>query len=235
MLQRTVTVASTDAQLTTTQAVKDLLGVTGTSIDSAIDRLITQASRWAESYLAKGPLTVQSYREAVPGYGSRRLVLSARPIRAVISLWDSTDTGSATTYLSSEFSVDEDAGFIERDGGFAWDVDAVPQPFAVPLASAPRPGEEEPGWLADYVAGWTIDGVSTDSPNWSTEKGTTSTGRTLPEDIEEAVQLRVIERAEGRYGVKSRAVGDLRIAYGSGEESLSAAARELLDAYRSFA
>ena len=226
---------STDRQLTTTEAVKRALGTTGlTSDDAQISDLITQASRWAETYIGQGPLTVQSYRETLSGFGGRRMTLSRRPVRALPSLWSATDTGAATTILSSEFKVDHAAGLIERDAGFAWDAPAVPKPFAIPLDPAFWPGEEMARWLSDYKAGWTYVGISTDSENYSTVHGTTSTGRTVPEDIEQAVILRTVSIYGGEAGVVERRVGDLQIKYAIASDGTPFdPAKALLDAYRS--
>ena len=225
---------SSDRQLTTTSAVKDMLGITSTSDDSLIDALITQASQWAENYIGQGPLTVQSYRETLSGFGGRRMMLSRRPVRALPSLWSATDTGAATTILSSEFKVDHAAGLVERDAGFAWDAPAVPKPFAIPLDPAFWPGEEMARWLSDYKAGWTYAGISTGSDNYSTVHGTTSTGRTLPEDIEEAVIHRTASVYGGEAGVEMRKVGDLQIKYATGSDGMPFdPAAALLDTYRS--
>ena len=207
-----VVTKSTDVQLTTTAAVKDLIGATGSSDDTLIDSLITRASRWAETFVGR-PLTAQAYRETLSGFGSRRLSLSCRPVRAVTGFWGATDTGTATTMLTSEYKVDHDAGFFERNAGWAWDAPGIPRPFSIPLAPAYWPGEERAPWLADYVAGFTYDGIDTGSALYSTVHGSTSTGRTLPEDIEEAVRYRVAAMYEGNEGVVERSVGDLRVKY----------------------
>jgi len=232
----TLTTSSTDAQFTTTAAVKTLLGITDTADDALLDSYITQASRWAENYIGHGPLSAQSYRETAAGFGGRNLQLSHRPVRAITGFWDATDTGTATTMLTTEYRLDADVGMLSRDAGWAWDAPGVPRPFALPLAAAYWAGEEAEPWMVDYVAGWTYSGLSTASDNWSTVQGTTSTGRTVPEDIELAVQLRVLALQSGDLGVVERSVGDLRVKYQSGDEgSRMDPAEELLAPYRSFA
>ncbi len=233
----TVVTSSTDEQLASTDAVRKLVGLTTdeTSDDARISTLISQASRWAETYIGR-PLSAASYRVALSGYGSRRMLLGRYPVRAVSSLWNATDTGSATTILSSGFKVDREAGTIERDAGFAWDASGVPRPFAFPLAGSAWPGEERAPWLADFVAGYTYAGIDTGSDNYSTAGpgGTTSTGRTLPEDIEDAVARRAADIYDGNVGVIEERVGDLGVKYATvGGQPIDQAA-QLLDAYRTY-
>ena len=232
----TVTTASTDPQLTSTAAVRELLGLTTdeTSDDGLINTLITRASKWAETYVGY-PLSAASYRETLSGYGGRRMSVSHSPVRSVTGFWDTTSTESATTMLSSEYKVDLERGFFERDAGWSWDAPAVPQPFAIPLATGIWPGEERAPWLADYVAGYTLDGLSTDSDNYSTAGpgGTTSTGRTLPADIEDAVAQRAADLYNGDLGVIEEKVGDLMVKHALAGGKPVDPSKELLDAYRS--
>lgn len=224
-----VTVATSDAQLTTTESVKQLLGTTSTQDDAKIDALITAASRWAETVVGY-PLSAQRYLQLVPGYGSRRLMLSRMPVRAVVNgPFTATDTGSATEVESSEFRVDNVAAMLDRDAGWDWTAPLTPHPFSFGLTRTPWPGQERPSWMADYVAGYTFGGISTASDLWSTRSGTTSTGRTLPQDIERAVALKVVALYEGTEGVAEKSVGDLRIRYGSyGSKSILSDPSQLL-------
>ena len=215
--------ASTDRDLTSTSALKAMvLGATATSTvqDSYLSDLIRRASGQAESYIGQAPLSVQSYRETVAGFGRRRLMLSRTPVRAIEAIYSGTDTGTATQLETSEFIVENaDAGLIARDAGFAWD---APLQWrgggswggdAVPLDPAPMPGQEYRPWLVDYVAGWTYGGLSTSSDNWSTEAGTTDTGRTLPEDLELGVLFRAKAMRDGRDGIAAEKVGDIAVTY----------------------
>jgi hypothetical protein len=228
-------VASTDVYLTSTQALKDLLGITTTSEDRRLSQAILAASRWAENYVGR-PLTVASYQETVPSFETRHLMLSRMPVRAVPRVFDSSSTEDGSQVYSSDFRVESrDGGLLSRDEGWAWTA-----PVQSELSVRPLPGQEERPWLVDYVAGYTYDGLSTDSPHWSTEQGTTSTGRTLPEDIEEAVLMRASEIFENPGGgVEKEKLGDIEVAYGSrgmdraGNPVLTPA-EELLSAYRSW-
>lgn len=209
--------SSTDDVFTTTAYVKALLGTTATSDDATISSLIRAASRWAENYVGY-PLSVQSYSETVPGRGRRRLLLERTPLRAVARVYEGTDTGTAEQLDSSDFVIDSaEAGFLARDRGFGWTAPLMGRMFesAIPMSLTPLAGQETRPWLVDYVAGYTYGGIDTGSTMWSTEKGTTSTGRTLPEDIEHAVALKAIAYYEGDDEVVSEQLGDLRVQYRS--------------------
>lgn len=206
----TITATSTDDVYTTTAYVKGLMGVTGTSDDATLSAVIRAASRWADSYVGY-PLYAQKYRETVPGYGVRKLMLNRTPLRAVPALYLGTDTDDNDAFLASEFRVENrEAAFLSRDEGFDWTV-----PVQQELVSRPRPGEEYRPWMIDYVAGYTYGGLTTDSSLYSTAHGTTSTGRTLPEDIEHAVALRAHSMYRGQDGVagdiKSASVGGIKV------------------------
>lgn len=203
-----VVTASTDTQLTTTAAVKLVLGATATSDDGLLDALISRASAWAEQVVGY-PLSPQSYLELVPGYGTRRLMLARTPVRAVTGLFNGTDSGDYTQVDTSEFSVDRDAGLLERAIGWEWDVPVE----SGDLALWPKVGQEYPDWRVEYVAGWTLTGLSTDSAHWSTLAGTTSTGRTLPHDVEYAVIKKTLAYYQQNEGVIAKQVGDLRLEY----------------------
>lgn len=230
-----VDAASTDRDYTTTGRLKArVLGTTATSTveDEQFSLAIRVASRWADSYVGY-PVGLASYLETLAGYGRRHVMLGRTPVRAVRRLYDSTDTGTATQMLSTEFRVeDRDAGFLSRDDGWAWTV-----PAEMELALRPKPGEEYRPWLVDYVAGYVYGGLSTDSPNWSTEHGSTDTGRTLPEEIEEAVVAKAQAVYEGQdEPVVSEQLGDLSVSYGGGRSGVSASRpalyEALLDNYR---
>src|SRR5437660_1768210 len=117
------TVRSTNPDLTSTGMLKGLvIGATATSTaqDGQLSNLIRQASRFAETYVGY-PMSVQTYRETVPAFGRRNLMLSRTPVVAVLAVYDATDTGTATQVNTSEFRVeDAEAGLLSRDQGWAW-------------------------------------------------------------------------------------------------------------------
>ena len=177
------------------------------------------------------PLIRQVYAETVPAYDSRVLMLSRTPIRAVTRIFDATDTGTAVALTSTEYSVDDaHAGFLARESRW-WPWTA---PKRVELSEYRLPGTEAPSWYVSYEAGYVgVNGTT------STIGGTTSTGRTLPEDIEEAVIRKITEWYLGRRAnpaVKSKSVGDLAISYRSESDGAGPSAAEcLLDPYRRLA
>src|SRR6185295_8446212 len=98
-----VCASSTNTDLTTVAAVKALLNITGPAQDAFVQSLLHSASRWAENFIGRGMLTVQSYSETKAGYGRRQMMLKHAPIRAVDRILDGTDSGTAVEILSSEF------------------------------------------------------------------------------------------------------------------------------------
>ena len=212
-----VAVKSTEPDWTTTSAVKSRVGVQTTNSDVAIGDLIRRASRWAESYIGQ-PLGVQTYEETVAGMGRRRLSLSRTPIRAILGVFDATDTGQAADLTTGVRMEDEAAGHLSRDEGFGWTATVMPVQFqsAFPLQLTPMGGEEYKPYLVRYVAGWTRDGVSTSSPNYTTGSlcfGTTSTERTLPEDVEQGVLLKVEDWYEKSGYVQHERLDDQQVTY----------------------
>lgn len=209
----TVCSSSTESILASVASLKaDILGATATSTaqDAKFEEHLERATEWAETYIG-GVLRTQSYSQILPGYGTPHLMVQNIPIRAVDRMYDATDTGSATQVLSSEFRVDREAGFVNRDAGYKWSAQ-LNQDFG----TNPVPGSEERPWLVDYRAGWTLGGIDTGSPNWSTEKGTTSTGPTVPADIKQAILARATLTYNSREDVVSEWVGDLKVNYSSG-------------------
>lgn len=221
----TVCTTSTDTTyISTGDVLRAAFGATSTDgVTSAeLDYLITLAARasaWADAYLGY-PLGVQTYQETLPGLGGRYLVLGRTPIRAVLRLFDATDTGNATELDSSDYRLeDREAGFLSRDRGFSWT--AIERrtggDFNFGLTGYIQPGMETRPWLVEYVAGYVpAGGIDTGSGNWTTAAAEgTSTGTTLPADIRQAVALRAAELFANPQGVVSRRVGDLMVEYQS--------------------
>lgn len=223
-----VTVASTESVASDTATLRTLLGTTSTADDARQLAALKAATKWAENYIGF-PLFVQTYRETRPGFYSRRLMLTHTPVRAVPMLLDAASTDDGVEVLSSEYAVDREAGMLVRDDGWAWTA-----PIEFDLGPTPRAGQEQEPWLAEYVAGYTRDGIDTGSPNWSTEAGTTSTGRTLPYDIEEAVLTKAAALFEQAEGTDAEQLGDLKVTYNLRSASVDRQAPEetLLMPYR---
>lgn len=203
----TTVLASTESMASDTDALRRLIGTTSTGDDVRQTASLKAATRWAESYIGY-PLFVASYRETLPSFSTRRLMLARTPVRAVEQLLDSNSTDEGSEILTSEFSIDREPGFLVRDFGWDWSA-----PVETDLMPTPRAGQELELWMADYKAGWTFGGIDPASGNYSTVGGTTSTGRTLPEDIEEAVLLKAASLFEGTENVDEEELGDLRVVY----------------------
>ena len=203
MLQ--VCTPSIDEQYTTTGAVAlEIFGSTALSTADfpRLNGLITRASRWADNYIGF-PLSAKIYAETVPAFGGRCLMLSRVPIRGIAGIYDSTSTG-ATNYSTQIRIEDAEAGLLSRDEGFAWTALQADS-----ISESVLPNSETRPWYVIYEAGYRFDGSTT------TEGGSTSTGRTLPEDLEMGVIEKVKQLYGGMAGVTSKRVGDLSITYRS--------------------
>ncbi|MCR4375683.1 MAG: hypothetical protein NUW22_12620 [Acidobacteria bacterium] len=198
---------STDGALSTTANLRVILGATSTAADTdaAQQMAIVRASRWADSYL-RYPILSQVYSESLAAYGGRTLLLGRTPIRAILRVFDSTTTCEATSYSSTEVWVDDaEAGTLQRGAaGFAWTAQT-----AWGAGSYVPPMSEQRTWLVEYQAGYVYPETS------STEYGTTSTGRTLPEDLEYGVLLKAAELYQQDGDIQSQSIGDLSITYRS--------------------
>lgn len=227
-----VVTPTTGPLLTSLETVKARLGLTGTTgSDDALNTAIRMASDWASRFVGY-PLVMARYRETVAGYGTRELMLARTPVRSVSSLFYGTDTGDdgdALQLLSSEFGLDREAGFLTRPDGWEWTA-----PSHRDYEVRPVPGQEFAPWLVDYVAGYTLGGLTTDSALWSTEKGSTDTGRTLPYDIEEAVVRKAITIHEGSDGVTRKSIGDLELSFGSNQSGGGQSADPAADMLRTY-
>lgn len=220
-----VITASTDQDLTTTGRLRRMIyGATATATQdgTVLSDAIRDASRWAQTHIGYPFAGVATYRETVASQGRRSLMLSRTPVLAVKALYDTTDTGLAQVLTTQVRLENSDAGIITRDQGFAWSASLMPPgaagpfyPSGLPLDAVPLPGQETRPWLVDYVAGYTYDGLTTDSANWSTAGGSTSTGRTLPEDIERGVLYKAQGYVIGEDEVESEKLGDLAVNYRS--------------------
>ena len=231
MLWVCATASSTDGASRTCE-LRDALGTTATSDDERHRVLLLRATAWAEGELGR-PLLAQVYSESVAAYGGRRLALSRYPLRAVLRMFDSTATCDATEFTSTDYVVeDAEAGLLARDAGWSWTNRgaAAETCFSLGLTKSYLPGREERPWLVEYVAGYVFPEAATCSEVWTTAGGTTSTARSLPHDLEQAVLLKAQRWVGGGQDVTSRRVGDLGVTYaGPGERE----EEHLLERYRS--
>lgn len=218
MIQVCTSASSTDGELlSTSSSLRSVLGATSTTNADVFAYqldLVKRASRWLEGPRGLGyPCQVQTYLETVPAYGGQNLMLSRTPIRVVLRMFDSSSTGTATEYCSTDYRIeDADAGILSRDAGFTWTAGE-----RYYLGKAIVPNSELKPWMVEYIAGWTISGLTTDSDNYSTGGvgGSTSTHRSFPEELEMGVLLKAAEwaRTGASAGVESESVGDLSVTY----------------------
>ena len=229
-----VTTTSTEADWVDQTLLEAEIGEALSDADRVVlPALMRRASRWAETVVGH-PFGVAKIEETLPGFGRRRMLLSRYPIRAVTGVFDGTDTGSATELTTEVMIENDEAGILARDQGFGWTPTVMPVMFtsAFPLGITPMPGEERRPFLVRYLAGWTMGGIESTSLLYSTMGGTTSTGRTLPEDIEHAVTLRTIRAFQGREDVNKETLGDFSVDYAVGSVDVPDPATELLLPYR---
>lgn len=232
MLSVSVAATSTDGALTSPEYLRRVLA--STSYDANTNQAqvdaIAAASKWAVNYVGH-PLLAQRYTETLAGYGDQSLMVSRYPVRVIHRLFDSTSTSEATEYCSTDVRVDPDAGLINRDAGFRW---TAGEQYHLGGFVAPR-SELQP-WYADYTAGYVFPGMSTDGALYTTcagvgLTGSTSTGSTLPADIQHAVALKAKELFENLDGVQSKGIGDLSITYTSESLGNRSPAERLLEPY----
>lgn len=207
--------ASSTVGLALTCDLREELGTTATSEDARMNRLILRASAWAETYVGRD-LRAQIYQETVPAFDSPYLMLSRYPIIAVLRMFDTTATCTATEYCSTMYRIeDSEAGILSRDAGFTWTADRrqSASDLSLGLTEAILPGRETKPWLVEYVAGYIFPQAATSNGIYTTQGGTTSTAPTLPTDLGDAVLLKAKQYFEGGGDIKSRKVGDLQIQY----------------------
>jgi hypothetical protein len=194
----TVSVAAESTDLTTTAAVKGVLGVSSTKFDAELSRLIGAATSAIEEYV-QHVFAKQTYVESVNGSAHPMLMLTNVPIISVTSIiCDSSPI--------EDYSIhDADAGILYRSAGWlmnAWVGWGATQ-------ETPRQGTGEKIYTVTYEAGYVTPGL---------------TDPDLPKHIEQACIETVVDwyRSSKRdSAVKSKKVGDLAISYkGAAELSL---------------
>lgn len=222
----TTCTSSTETQLAALGDLMSLLGATASS--SGMDKALTGAMEWVERYVTNSPSGVlrrQVYLETVAGYGSQRLTLSRVPVLGIGRMFNATATDEATEYCSTDYRLENpDAGFLElrSNAGFGWSSISDWN-----IVAAPRPAAVYRPWLICYEAGYQLACTSSTSSDWVT----TTTGRTLPEDIERAVLLKAAEfYSGGGVEMESMKVGPLGLNFK--EDSVDPIV-ELLAPYRS--
>ena len=100
--------------LTDRSRVKDELGITDTSWDDVLDRLIAEASEAVYHWLGR-PLYRAQYTESLPGNDRNELMLSRYPIASIDAVSHSDVAQDATLYAVSDAA----SGMIHSDYCFA--------------------------------------------------------------------------------------------------------------------
>lgn len=225
MLSVCCTATSTDGALATTTAYRTAIAGASTADDAIQASAIIQASRWAERFIGvrPGELLTQTYSETLPAYGGQTLMLSRRPIVALLTIMNgATSTASnSTVYSSTDVRIDQEAGFLWRDAGFSW---TAQMPYM--LGATVPPDSELETWYVEYSAGY-IGPTGTTTTCFTCS---TSTGATLPEDLQFGVILKAREILDGLYALQSQRLGDLSLTYRS--EGYTSIAERWLEPYR---
>lgn len=217
---QTVLIAATDEALTTREDVKEILELTDSVHDEFLTRAIGRVSRRISTYLQR-PLALAKYQAVLPAYGGVNLQLPVYPVRDVLRVFDGTDTGTATALSATEYRLDAARGWLNRDAGWPW-TRQVEDRSASPVDVVVPDGEYK-NYLVEFTAGYVLaPGLSTGSALWSTAGGSTATGQTLPEDIEEAAleltRMAYLQRKRDP-GVVSERLGNVAVTYETGGPS----------------
>jgi hypothetical protein len=218
----TVCASSTDEYIGTMGEVLRVIGLTASSC--GVDEAWLAASKWVVNYLGY-PVHRAVYSETIKAYGGLNLKLGRTPVRGIRRVFSATDTEDATEVCSSEYRLDQEAGFINRNKGWTW---TAQQSWN--LTSAVVPNSETQPWLVEYEAGFlNMAGSSTTD---LTTYAVTSTDGTMPQDIIRATMIKARQlytNAEGT--VQRKKVGDLEIQYATESED---SASTLLDPWRRY-
>ena len=226
----TVTTTSTSEYMTTLASMKAQMGVTTTADDDLWTDNILAAGEAVASYVGYWPMR-QRYTETVAGYGSLKLMLSSTPIRSISSIRIDGQLVDPATYTVEKPL----AGIVYRDKGWPWTAGVEWD-----LEAHVVPNSELKRFSVDYEAGWVLT-TSTgllDATGFITSSG----GRTLPRDFEQAVQEEAKSMMLGRKrdsSIISKRVGALQVQYQARSgasaatiEPLCPAAMDLLQNYR---
>ena len=206
---------STESALATMSDLLTVLGATASSC--GMDKALADATAWAERHILNGPgvMRRQVYAETVAAYGTQRLRLGRFPVLAIQRMFDSTDTGNATEYCSTDHRIENpDAGFVEMRSNATF---APTMGWSNYMGDYPRPADVSRPWFVVYEAGWQLACTSSTGTDWAT----TTTGRTLPEDVERAVLLKAADLYQWSISGASRIkVGPLELNYRSADDAV---------------
>lgn len=176
--------------LTTWETMQAELGLSGTSDQTVIERLINAASEEIERVAQRHFEYVAGHAERVAGHGTNLLIVSHAPIRSVAAIDYIDGAGLVShSYASTEYAIhDAKAGLVAWTGGtdvlrgnvsgWPWTADAAGDT----IRGEPLPGSERKALRVVYDGGWV-------TPEQA--RANTGMARDLPYDLEQACIIAV--------------------------------------------
>lgn len=186
--------------LTTKEAVKAVLGISGSDQDTLIDDMIKQASDFAISYCGR-TFAKEEVRETLPGKGLPDIILSLTPIleMTTVKFRGGTNLTAPTNYKIKDAKI----GILQMPQGwtsseYAWNtISPHPSSYAAD------------DWEFVYWGGYVL-------PGWNeSDEGP----RTLPYDLERAIiemtkSYYLNRKTDGLTGnMKSYKIGDTSVTW----------------------
>jgi hypothetical protein len=179
--------ALTSQALTTLAVLKSELGISGSTEDTYLERLIERASQGLQSALDRSVYYEEDIVEYVTGGGTSLLIVDRTPITSISSIIYDTGSGTTTTVDATDYRIAAAAsGLIERVGGVWPDTSDRTGVLLDPVTSTQRRSIK-----VTYTGGWV-------TPQQADDDG--SLTRDLPYDIEDAVLQFAVQhyREKGR-------------------------------------
>ncbi len=203
-----MTVSLADNALTTLATLKEDLGISGSSDDDQLNRIINAASDRVETYCQRSFYRVTTETDRVPGYGWTKMYLARTPVNSITSVTYDGDTVDSDNYNLR----DADSGLVEKAGGWVWSAHN-----ANDITKGPMPGSERYLYLFTYDGGWYTP-KQYDDDNSNT--------RALPWDIEDAC-LEICRalwyaKKRGDPSIVSEKLMDWSASYGSSAATVDA-------------
>lgn len=217
--------ALTDQALCQLADVKTELGITVSTFDTTLERMIEAISQQIANYCRRTLHYTRTADESedLAGFNESNLTVSRAPIVSITSI---TLDGSTIDSDAYEIS-DADAGLIYREDGWVWTAS-----FIITTAPERYPGSEDKDYTVAYRGGYvTANQVVLDN----------TLTRNLPYDLEDAAIRMVAMRylGQGRdLALASEKIGQAAETYRAGASTSGSAAgipdetRAILDRYR---
>lgn len=205
--------------LTLLATAKSDLGISGSSEDTKVERLINAASAALEAYCSRVFWRSTAVVEKVAGFGGLYLRVSRTPVNSLTAI---AFDGSALDI--TQVTIDDSkVGLLARPGGWEWTAHTAPD-----TSGGGLPGTERLLYQVTYDGGWYTPKQESEAPNPT---------RTLPYDVEEAClefvrELYHLKRRDPT--VESERLLSWAATYRTGEDAsgIPAGVRTLIDPYR---